>query len=251
VSVTSSFSTSGRSCVCLWSLQDVRVIKNVVRSAWVDTSNFLNFMLCCTLSCGLANRWQCHPQLHLAHLRCDVDLEEGQYKHACLCAAVLCAIIMLHCGTSSSYTFAWPDHALTLLGLALCLPSTSVSSVFMDCAVCINFLLRSLLYLLLGWAWWDWTWLFQKWPIMCRVGHKPYYTVPVGGYVMCIVVLFCNSRTEDREHLVLGQRLRLRRQFIDSSCVQVAKVWWFHSFSKTWIIFKINVHWMCCSSTQW
>jgi len=37
------------------------------------------------------------------HLRCDVGLEEGEDKENCLCATVLCSIIMLHNGTSSSY----------------------------------------------------------------------------------------------------------------------------------------------------
>jgi len=29
------------------------------------------------------------------HLRCDVGLEEGEYKENCLCLAVLCTIIMV------------------------------------------------------------------------------------------------------------------------------------------------------------
>ena len=37
------------------------------------------------------------------HLRCDVGLEEGEYRENCLCHAVLCTIIMVHKGTSSSY----------------------------------------------------------------------------------------------------------------------------------------------------
>jgi len=36
-------------------------------------------------------------------LRCDVGLEEGKYKENCLCATVLCTIIMVHKGTCSSY----------------------------------------------------------------------------------------------------------------------------------------------------
>jgi len=36
------------------------------------------------------------------HLRCDVGLEEGEYKENCLCLAVLCTIIMVHKDTSSS-----------------------------------------------------------------------------------------------------------------------------------------------------
>ena len=37
------------------------------------------------------------------HLRCDVGLEEGEYRENCLCLAVLCIIIMVHKDTSSSY----------------------------------------------------------------------------------------------------------------------------------------------------
>ena len=33
----------------------------------------------------------------------DVGLEEGEYRENCLCLAVLCIIIMVHKGTSSSY----------------------------------------------------------------------------------------------------------------------------------------------------
>ena len=37
------------------------------------------------------------------HLRCDVGLKEGEYRENCLCVTVLCTIIMVHKGTSSSY----------------------------------------------------------------------------------------------------------------------------------------------------
>jgi len=37
------------------------------------------------------------------HLRCDVGLEEGEYRENCLCLSVLCTIIMVHKDTSSSY----------------------------------------------------------------------------------------------------------------------------------------------------
>jgi len=37
------------------------------------------------------------------HLRCDVGLEEGEYRENCLCLAVLCTIIMMHKDMSSSY----------------------------------------------------------------------------------------------------------------------------------------------------
>jgi len=38
------------------------------------------------------------------HLRCDVGTEEGEYQQNCLCATVLCIMIMVHTGTSNSYT---------------------------------------------------------------------------------------------------------------------------------------------------
>ena len=63
------------------------------------------------------------------HLRCDVGLEgEGNIEKK-LCATVLCAITMVHKDTSSSY------RSVDCIGIWsclvwLCLPSASVSSVF-------------------------------------------------------------------------------------------------------------------------
>ena len=37
------------------------------------------------------------------HLRCDVGLEEGEYRENCLCLAVLCIVIMVHKGKSSKF----------------------------------------------------------------------------------------------------------------------------------------------------
>ena len=37
------------------------------------------------------------------HLRCDVGLEEGEYRENYLCFALLCTITMVHKDTSSSY----------------------------------------------------------------------------------------------------------------------------------------------------
>ena len=53
------------------------------------------------------------------------------------------------------------DQALILLGLAPCLPSTSVSSIFIVLYRYLFFCLHPSLYLLVSWAWWDWplTWL--------------------------------------------------------------------------------------------
>jgi len=57
-----------------------------------------------TLKCGLEVTKGHHPLTSTwPHLRCDVGLEEGEYRENCLCLAVLCTIIMVHKGTSSSY----------------------------------------------------------------------------------------------------------------------------------------------------
>jgi len=56
------------------------------------------------------------------------NLEEGNIEKNCLSATTLCTITMVHKGMSSSNQLYW---ALILLGLALYIPRTSVSSVFM------------------------------------------------------------------------------------------------------------------------
>jgi len=61
------------------------------------------------------------PQIPLTstwlHLRCDVGLEEGEYRENCLCVTVLCTIIMVHKETSSSY------RSVDCIGLSSCLVS--------------------------------------------------------------------------------------------------------------------------------
>jgi len=74
---------------------------------------------------------------------CDVGLQEGEYWKNCVCVIVLCTIIMVHKGTSSSY-----------------------KSV--DCI--------GPLYLLVSWVWWDWllTWSTNHCPSVlwhCWLGH--------------------------------------------------------------------------------
>ena len=65
------------------------------------------------------------------HLRCDTGLEEREYKiKLSLCYTVLCTIIMVQKSTSSFYRCV-NYIGLFFLGLALCLPSAFVSSVFM------------------------------------------------------------------------------------------------------------------------
>jgi len=71
----------------------------------------------------------------------------------------------------------WLYRALILLGLTLCLPSASVSSVFMVLYIDISFFcLHPSLYLLVSWAWWDCplTWLTNHHPSVlwhCWLGH--------------------------------------------------------------------------------
>ena len=70
------------------------------------------------------------------------NLEEGNIEKNCLSATTLCTITMVHKGMSSSNQLYW---ALILLGLALYIPRTSVSSVFMVLYICIKFCLASIL----------------------------------------------------------------------------------------------------------
>ena len=58
---------------------------------------------CCWLTVGwLVSSWSCVHCGEMAltstwpHLRCDVGLEEGEYRENCLCVAVLCTIVMVH-----------------------------------------------------------------------------------------------------------------------------------------------------------
>jgi len=89
---------------------------------------------------------------------------------------VLCTIIMVHSGMNSSYRSA------TGSGFDLAwfnTPNISVSSVFM--VLYINFLLHSLLYLLVSWAWWPLTWLANHCPSVlwhCWLGHLTRKLVP-------------------------------------------------------------------------
>jgi len=89
-------------------------------------------------------------------LRCDVALEEGEHQQNCLCATVLSTIVMVHSGTSSSYSLVY----LSVFCLPLYLRS-SWCYVHLD-----NFyLLHSLLHVLVSWTWWDW-------PLTCLTNHS-------------------------------------------------------------------------------
>ena len=63
------------------------------------------------------------------HLRCDVGLEEGEYRENCLCLAVLCSIIMMHKDiravlTGRSTVLGFDLACLALFRAPLCLRSS-------------------------------------------------------------------------------------------------------------------------------
>jgi len=108
--------------------------------------------------------WCCIPPPSLGHIW-DVGLEEGEYS------------ILYYCnGAQWHEQFLQVirlDQALILLGLALYLPSVSVSSVF----ICSNFfLVTSFSCLIVSWASRDWllTWLTNLYPSVvwhCWLSH--------------------------------------------------------------------------------
>ena len=115
------------------------------------------------------------------HLRCDVGLEEGEYKYK----LSLCYSIVYYYNGAQRYEqflqVCRLYEASILLGLELCLPSASVSSVLMVLyRYKKNFCLHPFLYL--SWAWWDWplTWLTNHRPSVlwhCWLGHLTRKTV--------------------------------------------------------------------------
>ena len=96
----------------------------------------------------------------------------------------LCYSIVNYNGAQRSNQFLQVGRlycALILLSLALCLPSASVSSVFVVLSDQ-TFCLHPSLYLLVNWAWWDWplTWLTNHRPSVlwhCWLGHVTRKTV--------------------------------------------------------------------------
>ena len=117
------------------------------------------------------------------HLRCDVGLEEGEYKQK----LSLCYSIVYYYNGAQRYEqflqVSWLYRALILLGLALGLPGASVSSVLMVLYRYKKiFCLHPSLYLFVSWAWWDWplTWLTNHCPSvlwLCWLGHVNRKTV--------------------------------------------------------------------------
>jgi len=100
----------------------------------------------------------------------------------CLCVTVLCTVIMVTVvravltgqSTRSGCNIAWFSS----------LSSEHLSSW---CYIYLIFLLHSLLYLLISWAWWDWplTWLTNHCPSVlwhCWLGHLTHEIVPKMTY---------------------------------------------------------------------
>jgi len=91
------------------------------------------------------------------------------------------------------------ESTVSKFGLALYLPSASVSSIFHD-AIILNFLFNSLLYLLVSWAWWDWplTWLTNHCPSVLRHCWLGYHIWSDRWCVEWDVKPYCIIRTVDR-----------------------------------------------------
>jgi len=83
--------------------------------------------------------------------------------------SVLCTIIMVHNVRQVLTGWSTVYWALILLGLALCFPSASVSSVFVALYIYLTKFLLTVhpsLYFLVSWAWWDW-------PLIWLTNHRP------------------------------------------------------------------------------
>ena len=130
------------------------------------------------------------------------NLEEGEYWKKSLYVAVLCTIIMVHKGASSSYRsvdciWLWSCLVSSLSSERLCVFGLHRAIKF--------FCLRRSLYLSVSWAWWDGPlmWLTNHCPSVlwhCCLGHlthkivsemtyngwnvmlnttRPYYTITI------------------------------------------------------------------------
>jgi len=125
----------------------------------------------------LPDCWALHLASTWPYLRCDVGLEEGKHwEKKAVSVSVLCTIIMVHSGISSSYRLV--DWILLItLGLTL---------LYRQSLWCLQ-LFHSLLYLLVSWAWWDWplTWLNNHCPSVlwhCWLGRLTHKIVPKMTY---------------------------------------------------------------------
>ena len=127
--------------------------------------------------CDIAWLLSTPPCFHVAisEMWCWSGGRETLRKKA-VSVSVLCTIIMVHSGISSSYRLV--DWILLItLGLTL---------LYRQSLWCLQ-LFHSLLYLLVSWAWWDWplTWLNNHCPSVlwhCWLGRLTHKIVPKMTY---------------------------------------------------------------------
>ena len=104
--------------------------------------------------CSTASIFNCPYTSTWPHLTCVVGLEEREYwKNWTVFLLQYCVLLLI------------------LLGLVLCLPSASVSSLFIVLCVYVlkKICLHPSLYLLLSWVWWLWHGPSVLWH--CWLGH--------------------------------------------------------------------------------
>jgi len=79
------------------------------------------------------------------HLRCDIGLEEWDIEKNCLCVTVLCTIIMVHRGTSSSH------RLVNCIGLRSCLVELSVftAPLYLQSLWCYAYIINCFAYIFL------------------------------------------------------------------------------------------------------
>ena len=145
------------------------------RLSWLPDSFLLHVKYTLSYSCGdtLKNlhlkpsEWTAlsliYPHLYIICLHIWIGLKEGNIEKNCF------SIVYYYNGARRDEQFlqvSWLYRALILLGLALYLPSASVSSVFMVLYIDNFFCFHPSLYLLVSWAWWDW-------PLIWLTNHRP------------------------------------------------------------------------------
>jgi len=145
-----------------WNDHDLDVLPSDLQSLWLHKFNILTK----------------YPPPTWLHLRCDVGLDSG--GRGILRKLFLCYSIVYYYNGARRYEqflqVSQLYRALISLGLAPCLPSTSVSLSFMVLCRYFNFLLHSFIYLVVSWDWWDWplTWLTNHCPSVlwhCWLSH--------------------------------------------------------------------------------
>ena len=124
----------------------------------------------------------CTPLGHVWHVM--LVWKKGNIEKS-LCVTVLCTIIMVHNGTSSSYRLVDCIELWILLGIALLSSKHLCVFCLYDAIYILKIFLLAVhpsLYLLVSWTWWDWplTWLTNHRPSVlwhCWLGHVTRKTV--------------------------------------------------------------------------